>query len=194
MTNYVSGAWSVGGNLTVAGTATGVTPTTGDNSTKFATTAFVQSIAGASFPSGGIIMWSGSIASIPTGWYLCNGTNGTPDLRNKFIVGAGSTYAVAATGGTADAIVVSHTHSVTVNQNDHSHGNVTQYGNPITRMGSGTGRESGTSPNSALGKSDNGSNTDGASADISVSLSSTGSSGTNQNLPPYYALAYIMKA
>lgn len=50
-------------------------------------------------PSGGIIMWSGSVGSIPSGWYLCNGSNGTPDLRNRFIVGAGSTYEVGDTGG-----------------------------------------------------------------------------------------------
>ncbi len=52
-----------------------------------------------SVPSGVIALWSGSIASIPSGWVLCNGSNGSPDLRDKFIVGAGSTYAVAATGG-----------------------------------------------------------------------------------------------
>ena len=53
-------------------------------------------------PSGGIILWSGSTGSVPSGWYLCDGTNGTPDLRNSFIVGAGNTYAVGATGGTAE--------------------------------------------------------------------------------------------
>jgi len=46
-------------------------------------------------PIGGIIMWSGS--SIPTGWGLCDGTQGTPDLRNRFIVGSGSSYATSAT-------------------------------------------------------------------------------------------------
>ena len=50
-------------------------------------------------PSGGILIWSGSIGSIPVGYYLCNGSNGTPDLRDKFVVGAGSTYAVGNTGG-----------------------------------------------------------------------------------------------
>jgi hypothetical protein len=50
-------------------------------------------------PSGSIIIWSGSIGSIPVGYYLCNGSNGTPDLRDKFVVGAGSTYAVGNTGG-----------------------------------------------------------------------------------------------
>ena len=48
-------------------------------------------------PLGGIIMWSGS--SVPTGWSLCNGSNGTPDLRNRFIVGSGGSYNTGATGG-----------------------------------------------------------------------------------------------
>ena len=50
-------------------------------------------------PSGCIIMWSGSIGSIPSGYYLCNGQNGTPDLRDSFVVGSGNTYAVGNTGG-----------------------------------------------------------------------------------------------
>ena len=53
-------------------------------------------------PIGGIIMWSGSIVSIPNGWRLCDGTNGTPDLRDKFVVGAGNVYSVNDTGGTTD--------------------------------------------------------------------------------------------
>jgi hypothetical protein len=60
-------------------------------------------------PSGGIILWSGSIGSIPAGYVLCNGNNSTPDLRDRFIVGAGSTYAVDATGGSADATLPTHT-------------------------------------------------------------------------------------
>ena len=50
-------------------------------------------------PSGGIIMWSGSIASIPSGYYLCDGSNGTPNLKDSFVVGAGNTYSVGNTGG-----------------------------------------------------------------------------------------------
>ena len=50
------------------------------------------------FPVGGIIMWSGSVASIPSGWVLCDGTNSTPNLSDKFVVAAGSTYAVGDTG------------------------------------------------------------------------------------------------
>jgi microcystin-dependent protein len=50
-------------------------------------------------PTGAITLWSGSNASIPTGWQLCNGTNGTPDLRNRFIVGSGADYATGNNGG-----------------------------------------------------------------------------------------------
>ena len=66
----------------------------------------------AAIPSGGIIIWSGASNAIPSGWYLCNGSNGTPDLRNRFIVGAGSGYGVGNTGGSANAtlVTVSYTH------------------------------------------------------------------------------------
>ena len=74
-----------------------------------------------SLPSGAIIMWSGSIGSIPAGWNLCDGTNSTPDLRDRFVIAAGSTYAVGATGGSADAIVVTHTHTASVTDPGHTH-------------------------------------------------------------------------
>ena len=131
-------------------------------------------------PSGGIILWSGSTGSVPSGWYLCDGTNGTPDLRNSFIVGAGNTYAVGATGGTADAIVVSHTHAATVTDPGHLHaGGWVQSGNLSRANTDTTGSYS---------------NTSTATTGISVANSTTGVSGTNQNLPPYYALAYIQKS
>ena len=81
-----------------------------------------------SFPSGGIIMWSGAENAIPTGWLLCNGSNSTPDLRNRFVVGAGtgSNYSVGDTGGSNDATLVSHSHGSgnygTNNTGGHSHG------------------------------------------------------------------------
>jgi hypothetical protein len=68
-----------------------------------------------------IILWSGSIASIPSGFALCDGTSGTPDLRDRFIVGAGSTYAVDATGGSADATLPTHTHTATSTVTDPGH-------------------------------------------------------------------------
>jgi microcystin-dependent protein len=169
--------FTVGGNLIVTGTATGATPTVSDDSTKFATTAFVRDI----IPTGVIVMWSGSVASIPTGWVLCDGNNSTPDLRNRFIVGAGSTYSVAGTGGSADAIVVSHTHTAT--DAGHTHTGVAKVQTTFGYAGGG-------SVYGAVFQSNQ--TSDSGTANISVST--TGSSGTNANLPPYYALAYIMKS
>jgi len=133
-------------------------------------------------PSGGIIMWSGSIASIPAGWYLCDGLNSTPDLRDRFVVGAGTTYAVAATGGSPNAIVVSHTHTATVTDPGHSH----SYTATTFNRNQNTGQTQAGSATTGT--------TDPNTTGISVGISTTGSSATNANLPPYYALAYIMKA
>jgi microcystin-dependent protein len=163
--------FTVGGNLTVDGT------TTLTGITTFATTPSFPAGAGL-VPSGCILMWSGSIASIPSGWYLCDGTNSTPDLRNRFVVGAGSTYAVGATGGSADAIVVSHTHSIT----DPGHAHTANF------VRNASGNFSSTVGTNLI----NITNTNSATTGITVD--STGSSGTNANLPPYYALCYIQKA
>ena len=57
-------------------------------------------------PSGGIIVWSGAVTDIPTGYVLCNGTNGTPNLQDSFVVGSGNTYSVNATGGFASSGVM----------------------------------------------------------------------------------------
>jgi hypothetical protein len=163
---------------TLSGTPAAPTAAYGTSTTQIATTAFVQ----ASLPAGVILLWSGSIASIPSGWLLCNGSSGTPDLRDRFIVGAGSTYAVAATGGSADAVVVSHTHTATVADPGHTH----TYGIGPRQGGTYT------LPSNSDSVGGNGT-TNSAVTGISVSNASTGVSGTGANLPPYYALAYIMK-
>jgi hypothetical protein len=76
-------------------------------------------------PVGGIVIWSGSVGSIPSGFFLCDGSNGTPDLRNDFIIGAGGAYAVGATGGSNTITTVpAHTHTVsgtTDTQTNHTH-------------------------------------------------------------------------
>ena len=84
---------------TFPGTPTGPTAPSGTNKTQLATTAFVASSSAASLPSGVIVMWSGSIAAIPSGCVICDGNNGTPNLRDRFAIGAGSAYAVGGTGG-----------------------------------------------------------------------------------------------
>ena len=133
-------------------------------------------------PRGTIVMWSNYLGdAIPTGWQLCDGTNSTPDLRNRFIVGSGSSYAVGNTGGTKDAIVVSHTHTVTDPGHTHT---ITAYG---------TGNQS-TNPTGSVARDSlryNFSPTNSSTTGITVN--STGESGTNANLPPYYALAFIIK-
>jgi hypothetical protein len=171
---------------TLTGTPAAPTASAGTNTTQLATTAFVTSALTAALPTGVITMWSGSVGAVPTGWYLCDGTNGTPDLRNRFIVGAGSTYSVGGTGGSADAIVVSHTHTATSAVTDPGHNHSVQ----LVRFPGTTGSQ-------FDGAKDSGSTTTTTSTTgitVATTVASTGSSGTNANLPPYYALAYIMKA
>jgi microcystin-dependent protein len=118
--NSISGAISSKSDIaspTFTGSPAAPTATAGSNTTQIANTAYVRGELTTLIPSGIILLWSGSTASIPSGWVLCNGSNSTPDLRDRFVVGAGSTYAVNATGGantvTLDATMIpAHTHTV----------------------------------------------------------------------------------
>ena len=139
-------------------------------------------------PSGLIAIWSGAVGSIPSGWYLCDGTNGTPDLRNSFLVGAGNSYAVGATGGTADAVVPTHTHTATSVVTDPGH-------NHTYNVPSNTLPQSGSSTNCyvpSLTSANTGTSTTGIT--VATTVASAGVSGVGANLPPYYALAFIMKS
>jgi hypothetical protein len=179
-------AASGGTGINAAGTAGNVLTSNGS--------AWVSSVPTGIVPSGGIIMWSGTIATIPAGWYLCDGTNSTPDLRNKFIIGAyqdnaGSpvttvTGSNLTTGGSKDAILVSHTHTATVTDPGHSHTYLENTSNEY--VGTGVLRTDVFNDQTR----NTGTNTTG----ITVGISTQGSSGDNANLPPFYALAYIMKA
>ena len=172
-------------SATLTGTPIAPTAAAGTNTTQIATTAFALANG---IPSGAILLWSGSIVSIPSGWLLCNGASGTPDLRDRFVVGAGSSYAVAATGGTADAVVVSHTHTAVSTPTDPTHVHYSVGNGAPNGGGAGIAM---TNPGNSPGYA-----TTAASTGITVatSITAAGVSGTNQNLPPYYALAYIMKA
>jgi len=110
------------------------------------------------FLKGMIVLWSGAIADIPGGWALCNGAGDTPDLRNRFIVGAGDTYAVDATGG-----YTSHSHYLTNMEHTHT-------------LPGGGDLEGGGDMGDNTGEPEDTSNTD-----------------SEAHLPPYFALAYIMK-
>ena len=60
----------------------------------------------ANVPSGAILVWSGAVSTVPTGYLLCNGQNGTPNLQDSFVVGSGNTFSVNATGGFASSGVM----------------------------------------------------------------------------------------
>ena len=157
-------------------------------------------------PSGGIILWSGSVASIPVGWALCNGANGTPDLRDRFVVGAGSTYAVGATGGSSTVTLTttqlpSHSHGVNINSGNESAGHTHSF-RPLAKLGAGGGLNGealsggpvqlGEQVVNALPAT----NTGGISANhyhnVNGSTDAAGSGTAHENRPPYYALCYIM--
>lgn len=111
-----------------------------------------------SISPGVVTAWAGSIGTIPPGWFLCDGTNGTPDLRDKFLVSDGPNFSVGDEGGN-----VSHIHNYFSDVHTH--------GFPVTpaNMAGGVGRGLMLDPNGGSGTTD-----------------------PSNNLPTYYALAYIM--
>lgn len=170
-------------------------------------------------PVGGIIMYDGLVADIPPGWQLCDGSNGTPDLSDKFVIGARQddagttktnvTGALTKSGGSKDAVVVAHAHGASSgNQSaSHTHSGTTSTGGghqhafsngAYTQGGlgynTGAGAAQVTSASTAFAGDHNHTITTGAqSADHNhaITVNSSGESGTNKNLPPYYALAFI---
>ena len=191
---------------TFTGTPLAPTAASGTNTQQIATTAFVQTAVATSAITGEIKMWTGT--SAPTGYLLCDGsavsrtvysalyavlgttygsgdgstTFNLPNFTNRMPIGAGDLYANGGTGGSKDAIVVSHTHTASVTDPGHSH---TDNGGNLT-YGTTSGPDSGQSWS-------NSHNTGTSTTGISVSVSTTGSSGTNANLPPYLGVRFIVK-
>jgi hypothetical protein len=176
--DLTKGALKVPGNLTVEGTISGV----------------------GVVPIGSIIMWSGTIATIPSNYRLCDGGNGTPNLTDKFVIcAAQDTYNASSsnvwkaqtnitgtqtmTGGTKDAIVVSHKHEITDPGHTHDLHNGANYNWRDQTGGISAVRMSSDNYNGTIIKTKT----------TGISINTEGSSGTNQNLPPYYALAFIMR-
>lgn len=159
-------------------------------------------------PLGGIIMWSGS--TVPTGWALCNGqivnSIQTPNLVDKFVIG-GLAYSAGAwqttvtgantpQGGNKDSIVVSHTHSLGANATTDSAGAHTHNVSRLTTLlvyGVTSNAQSVVPPGTASSTTVVTSSDGAHSHTVSGSTESTGVAGTNLNLPPYFALAYIMR-
>jgi len=127
-------------------------------------------ISGQAIPAGVIVMWSGALANIPTGWQLCDGTNGTPDLRAKFIYGTAAAEEPGGTGGSS-----SHSHT-----------------SPIVTVTPAVGVAVDSSAGTPVA-------TAGSGVKIGRPITGTGANwiyagtDTQAHLPPYYKLAYIMK-
>ena len=202
-----SGNISAAGNLSIDGTATVRTIDAGSAASTSAlvttTAGVVQKIAAAPVPVGGIIMWSGNVSNIPAGWKLCNGSNGTPDLRDRFIIGAGNTYVPGNKGGQNSFCVTnSNIKSCLLSTNecgDHHH-LLFSNGSGTSALSSGNFaackcRSGGCSQNYTL---------KARSVQPGLGKSSTAGKhchtltiGQNNpvsidNRPPYYALAFIM--
>jgi microcystin-dependent protein len=193
--------FTVGGNLAVTGTTTftgvpsGPTASAGTNTTQLATTAFVLSNAN---PTGGIMMWGTGTA--PTGWLLCAGSAVSRStyaalfavIGTTFGVGDGSTTfnlpnysnrmpygtTVGTTGGSADAVVVSHTHTIT----DPGHSHTV---NSFNNTGGAAGGANGVVVPSGT--------VTAATTTTGITIDTAGVSGTNANLPPYLGINFIIK-
>ena len=118
------------------------------------------------FLTGMIMLWSGAVVDIPDGWLLCDGNLSTPDLRGKFVVGAGDAYTPADTGG-ADTHTLSEAE---MPAHDHDFQGWSSY---------------------AAGGPEGGGQT---TSHVTLTTASTGGGAAHENRPPYYALCYIMKS
>jgi microcystin-dependent protein len=162
----------------------------------------------AAVPTGFIGLWSGAAAAIPSGWVLCDGTSGTPDLRDRFLVGAAGGYAVGATGGSATQTITVNGHALTtaeipshnhgVNDPSHAHGHNIgdRYGSASSTNFDSAGNMTGGPFGGPIGPS--GIAILGAGTGISIQNAGGGGAHSHTatgatNLPPYYALCFIMK-
>lgn len=156
---------------------------------------FIEDVA---FPTGIIAMWSGLLANIPSGWALCDGTNGTPDLRSKFIKGAAAGVDPGSTGGSATHThtytdVLNHTHTVNITDPGHTH--LTQ------RYPTATGASSGFTIDTSMSGTlaDNTLPTKTATTGITAATTNPaggvaqGTTAAGSSEPPFYSLAFIMK-
>jgi len=200
-----TGALVFAASPTLSGTPLAPTAAVGTNTTQIATTAFVQT-AGL---VGEIKMWG--TVSAPTGYLLCDGSSVStttyaalfavigytfggsgasftlPDYRGRMPIGVSGSYALAATGGSANATLVSHTHTATVTDPGHDHDAITQTSGSSSSGAQFTNSFSGSVNTTSTQMIQT------ATTGITVANSTEGSSATNANLPPYLAINFIIK-
>ena len=167
--------------------------TTAKTSIQAAINELVTSVATAAarIPSGLISMWHGTIANIPSGWVLCDGTNSTPDLRSKFVTGAADQAGMNATGGSNTTTLTTtqlpaHTHTGTT-ASDGAHTHTLNYG--IDKEYSQLSEA-----NFAVASSTTSTTSSNGAHTHTFTTDSTGTGAAYDSRPAYYALAYIMKS
>ena len=196
----------------ISGIMTAPTAAAGTNTTQIATTAFALANGA---PTGSLIMWS--TASAPSGYLLCDGsavsrttyaalfgvisttfgsgdgstTFNLPDYRGKSPLGVSGSYALASTGGSADAIVVSHTHTASSTDSGHTHNSPNN--NFMVNWRSAYGGSFGVRGDYGIPSADTASATASGNASITTIVNSAGSSATGANLQPYLAINFIIK-
>jgi microcystin-dependent protein len=158
--------FDVGGDLNISGKATGI----------------------GTVPVGGIIMWSGTTNNIPAGWALCDGQNGTPNLRDRFVMGAGSTYNVGGMGGLTN--ITLSTSQLPAHAHDFK--DIFALQDTINVKAPPGGGSDDLGDDIYAGSYDN--DNDNRYAWYKTNTTFTAGSGAPITiLPPYYALAYIMR-
>ena len=176
---------------TSAGSATTAATATNATNASHATLADTATTAINGVPRGIITMWSGAVNTVPSGWALCDGTNGTPNLKDKFVLGAGSVYSVGGTGGEAAHTLItaempSHTHV----QDAHGHSVNQTITSAYTTQGPVDWGARYGSPEIGINRFGN----VGVSINSATATNqSTGGGTAHNNMPPYYTLAFIMK-
>jgi microcystin-dependent protein len=154
-------------------------------------------------PTGIVTMWSGAANAIPKGWLLCDGNNGTPNLRDKFVVGAGGAYSVGDTGGEASHVLSAneipvHNHAVSLSS-DGGHSHTYYFSNNYSTSGNNpsgvrltyTGYD--LEYRSHLNPANSAPTASVADHTHTATVSNVGGGLGHENRPPYYALCYIMK-
>ena len=160
------------------------------------------------FVSGMIILWSGNTGNIPSGFVLCNGSNSTPDLRDRFVVGAGSSYNPGSTGG-SNSVTLSttqipshnhttpnHRHSFSGSTNNDTHSHTWDRQDAANDQGYRPWPASNNDCRRTTANTGNDTHNHSFSGNTGYhqgTTTSTGSGSSHENRPPYYALCYIMK-
>jgi len=176
-----------------------------------ATTATTATTAINGVPKGGIMMWSGAVNTVPSGWALCDGTNGTPNLKDKFVLGAGVVYSVGSSGGEATHTLTtsempSHTHvqdAHTHTQNAHGHSDAGHTHSITTPASTGGSAGSGSNQTGIWKQAGGGwfsgtgyaniQNATATNQSATATNQNTGGGTAHNNMPPYYTLAFIIK-